>query len=785
MTEVKPLQQVNHILNTLLEATDHLVLLIKESNSTHSFYMFSSIVEGTQAVFNTLEQNDPIFSGQSDKVVNYLTMIAEQLEKNNYTKVLEIIQFSLRPLYVQMQEQLNEVLPKHKENISIGIYHRTHQPQEIIPEKRLKATLNEAAKQEVNVYFFTLENVDFSKQTIDAFAYENEAWVPMTIPYPDVISNIGVGQFNKEERQLQRIIPFTNTSYVGNKFTLPRKMLHNRKYAELLVPFTMCVSKDKITSFMHQNEHVVFKALGSNRGENIYFVRKKGARYIILDQIKERILAEEDFQSFLNNVILAEKGSYIIQRYVHTRTKDDEPYHFRSHVQKNREGKWQITHIYPRIGNKRSNLSNISTEGRVENFSTFLREQFGEKEGNKYEEEILRLSLDVTQHLDKLYGLSLNELGLDFAIDDTGRIWMHEANNGPQTAYHEEKRAIEYIGYATYIAKNGIMHQTSYDKRRIAKGAFVAKQSDLPIVEINNNEQWIGILITKQTKLSLLEAFARTAIEKNVNIFTFKPLDVDGDFELIRGSFYINEAWMQKITPYPAVVIDLVKGRNKKEQPIVYEELSELVFTNEWDKHATIRSQILMQLNEQFSTNISPFHLVKKPLHVFKCFEHTDSVLLKPNKLNSNYEHFDITYEQASRRYMIKNKKGTVKTYTENALRHYLNYLIEKESYIVLENANSKDILHSSSVAAVRIDENNWELLSNDDALQDCKLKISSIASAIEKAFQTNLSELKIEYTILKNGEVIIHEVNPFGPAKIDDEMKYAKHMLTYANKML
>src|SRR5699024_12737686 len=114
--------------------------------------------------------------------------------------------------------------------------------------------------------------------------------------------------------------------------------------------------------------------------------------------------------------------------------------------------------------------------------------------------------------------------------------------------------------------KNGIMHQTSYDKRRIAKGAFVAKQSDLPIVEINNNEQWIGILITKQTKLSLLEAFARTAIEKNVNIFTFKPLDVDGDFELIRGSFYINGAWVQKITPYPAVVIDLVKGRNKKEQ---------------------------------------------------------------------------------------------------------------------------------------------------------------------------------------------------------------------------
>src|SRR5699024_11845108 len=96
-------------------------------------------------------------------------------------------------------------------------------------------------------------------------------------------------------------------------------------------------------------------------------------------------------------IILAEKGSYIIQRYIHTRTNNDEPYHFRSHVQKNHEGKWVLVHIYPRIGNKRSNLSNISTEGRVEDFSTFLKEQYGVKKGKQYEDEILQLSLDVTK----------------------------------------------------------------------------------------------------------------------------------------------------------------------------------------------------------------------------------------------------------------------------------------------------------------------------------------------------------------------------------------------------
>src|SRR5699024_5718286 len=99
--------------------------------------------------------------------------------------------------------------------------------------------------------------------------------------------------------------------------------------------------------------------------------------------------------------------------------------------------------------------------------------------------------------------------------------------------------------------------------------------------------------------------------------------------------------------------------------------------------------------------------------------------------------------------------------------------------------ANSEDILHSSSVAAVRIDENNWELLSNADALQDCELEISSIASAIEKTFQTNLSELTIVFTSLQNGVAIVHVINSPRPVTIDDEMKYAEVMLTYANKML
>src|SRR5699024_8746051 len=151
------------------------------------------------------------------------------------------------------------------------------------------------------------------------------------------------------ERKLRRIVPFTSF-HVGNKYTLPKRMVKYRKFAELLVPFKVCTNETVIHDFLKQNNRVVFKYLGSNRGENIYFITKKGSRYILLDQKKERILNKDAFHQFIQQIILRKKSSFIIQRYIHTRTKADEPYHFRAHVQKNGEGKWQLTHIYPRIG---------------------------------------------------------------------------------------------------------------------------------------------------------------------------------------------------------------------------------------------------------------------------------------------------------------------------------------------------------------------------------------------------------------------------------------------------
>src|SRR5699024_12854481 len=92
----------------------------------------------------------------------------------------------------------------------------------------------------------------------------------------------------------------------------------------------------------------------------------------------------------------------------------------------------------------------------------FLTSQFGEQTGKTYDNKLRNLSIDLTEYLDRIHNFSLDELGLDLDIDETGRFWLHEANNGPQSTYHENERAVNTIGYEKYIATNDIDNKNQY-----------------------------------------------------------------------------------------------------------------------------------------------------------------------------------------------------------------------------------------------------------------------------------------------------------------------------------
>lgn len=802
----KQLFQVQNILATLLQATDHFSNLVKAKNLNESIYIFSSIVEGTEAITKMLPAVDEEFREHTKRIESSLYLIAQQLEQGKFMKISEIIQFSLRPEFVKTEQAFIDVLGDQQlnKNIAIGVFHSWANPRDFYTEARIEAMVNESENQDATLYFFTSEDVDFQKGTVNADVYRGKDWQRMTVPYPDVINNVGAGRKSHVERKLRREIPFTSF-HVGNKYTLPKRMLKFRRFAELLVPFRVCTNEAAIYDFLDRNNRVVFKALRSNRGENIYFITKRGHRYVMLDQKKERILNADVFKTWLQSTILAEKGSFIIQRYIHTRTKDDEPYHFRAHVQKNGKAKWQLTHIYPRIGSKKSNLSNISTEGRVEDFPIFLINEFGEKHGTEYKEKILELSIAVAQHLDKLYGLSLDELGLDFAIDDEGKIWMHEANNGPQTAYHEPKRAVNTIAYAKYIAENGVMHSDTVSKTAMIEGQFQARSTELPFENVNGNPL-IGMLVGKQTNDSLTKALIEQARIDNVSFYYFTPQDIDFDYELIRGYVYKEGEWKTGVFEYPDVVIDRLKARGNDDAKIIYEELESIPFTNEWPSYSAKRSDLYPMLNsgEKIQNSLSEYQKVNRPRHVFQYLEKYRSVLLKPDQTNI---HVFYSIDSLDDNHYRVIRGTSCKMYSELQLRHFIKNLVEDRVYIVQRDDRDRNEMDEyvdfqfhvmkdasdgwsvvSAYAEVKtfIDENTFEIAKKSELPKEKQMNSLAIeiASELERVSEVPISEVALTLSMDEKGLPRLLEVDPGGPSSVYEVEPLAVAMITYAKSL-
>ncbi len=66
-------------------------------------------------------------------------------------------------------------------------------------------------------------------------------------------------------------------------------------------------------------------------------------------------------------------GTFIMQPYIKSMTKSGQVYDFRLHVQKNGEGKWVVTTVYPRIAPNGSIIPNINSGG----FTNYLDPFFG------------------------------------------------------------------------------------------------------------------------------------------------------------------------------------------------------------------------------------------------------------------------------------------------------------------------------------------------------------------------------------------------------------------------
>ncbi|WP_123041336.1 YheC/YheD family protein [Cohnella candidum] len=162
------------------------------------------------------------------------------------------------------------------------------------------------------------------------------------------------------------------------------------------------------------------------------------------------------------------RRSYIMQPLLDLTGEGGAPYDIRALVQKNGRGRWTVTGIAARIGRPGTVTANLHGGGRAEPAETVLAAAHGASKAEELLAEIRRACLLIVRRLERHCG-RLAELGLDFGVDRSGRLWFLEANSKPgrqamagisaETAARSTERPIDYARFILLRPRGRVIHE--------------------------------------------------------------------------------------------------------------------------------------------------------------------------------------------------------------------------------------------------------------------------------------------------------------------------------------
>ncbi len=420
----------------------------------------------------------------------------------------------------------------------IGMLHHRLDPRTVLKSYAFAAV---AQAEGAQFFYFTPKSVDFDKRSIRGKVYEKGDWHERMMPFPDVIYNAGSPEKLSVSKdiieKLKKEIPFTTHS-IGNKWNVMKRLKEAKEFEKYLIPSEVVENVDLLHKFIAFYKRVVFKPIDGRKGKGIYFISKVGRTNFEVKKDREITVCS---QSQLDELIRGQlsTGTFIVQPYIQSKTKSGQIYDFRLHVQKNGEGKWVITTVYPRIAPNGSIIPNINNGGFTNYLDPFLEQEFKE-EAYDIRRMLEHFSLSIAHHLDEIqmvqFGEVIDEIGIDVGLDEQRKIWMYEVNwrpGCPPAFYLELDVVINTIRYAMYLAKNQkqikreirqqMKNKDSTEEKTLPEEKALAEDKALLEEKTSAEEKTLPIIaITGSAGKTTSKAFLASILSEKWNIFESK-----------------------------------------------------------------------------------------------------------------------------------------------------------------------------------------------------------------------------------------------------------------------
>ncbi|HZH58859.1 MAG TPA: YheC/YheD family protein, partial [Metabacillus sp.] len=289
----------------------------------------------------------------------------------------------------------------------IGMLHTRKDPVNV---KKAYACAAVSKMEGVEFFYFSFGTVNMETNKINGWNYEKGKWIQKQRDLPDVIIN---SKSPKNEKQthiwkyLKSRCLFTSNS-VGNKVNVYQKIIEGKQFARYVIPFYILNKGEEIFTHFQDFKKIVIKPIKGCGGRGILFLEKNTpSQFVVINGNKNETLEKNELILYLNHLLLTSR--YMIQPYIKSSTKEGLAYDLRLHVQKNGNGKWETTLIYPRISANRRLISNISSGGFRGELVQFLIDEFGDEYFNM-KKLLEHFSIRFSQHFETLYNKKFDEL---------------------------------------------------------------------------------------------------------------------------------------------------------------------------------------------------------------------------------------------------------------------------------------------------------------------------------------------------------------------------------------
>ncbi|RJE88890.1 hypothetical protein D3P07_13095 [Paenibacillus sp. 1011MAR3C5] len=234
------------------------------------------------------------------------------------------------------------------------------------------------------------------------------------------------------------------------------------KDAELrqYVPRTVSFSRSNLQMMTDAYSSIYVKPDIGSLGIGVCKVKRKGKGYELkaVDGKRQWSTRYDSF-SGLYQKLSGMKGKLIIQQGIKLDRVNGRPYDIRAMVQRRPGGNWVCTGYMVKVGAAKKIVTNYYQGGTIYTLGKLHRKQgLSGDEASRRERTLSSASLRIARSLSGRR-TGMNEMGIDFARDSSGSLWVLEVNsNHPQfhplknidpVAYQKMKRYASYYGRRT------------------------------------------------------------------------------------------------------------------------------------------------------------------------------------------------------------------------------------------------------------------------------------------------------------------------------------------------